>query len=518
MAKLEANLTIKATTGTSYDCIMEDVFTEIYRESNVLDNTDAFTEIAALGKTNSSALKGTKLMLLKNNGVIPIELQFKFNEFKDDSNVDKTNSVDLGAGATANRYVSYFLGANEYIVLPNQFFVGYNANTSAGNAATIDNKAGFDINSGNLYRGASDATGNILLNDGDNINTTDTAIVVDDGDFFRAGDLIRLENEIMEVTSISGNTLTCKRGVLGSTAATHNDDVAIRFPFFNAYTNFDKYSYTQTDTSGKCKIHNLFGYGRSRANAVTHANTGIVKGSFAMKFYNSGYQEFGMSGVTPNTESGLAASTAYGINITVDGGSTFVDLIFTTDATNTKFGGNNGVLGKIQSALDTQFHTAGHLFEKGVTVSIVNGDIRFTSTNRTRASAILLATPGSATTPFGVGRIPAIGDIETPISALLPDDTLLDNVNYNESKNKSAFAYDDGKGNILGAATGTINYETGALDFTGPIEAEFATSFNYNSAYSGGIGGAAVTQGITKIYARSMNSKINAEVELLSFV
>ena len=158
------------------------------------------------------------------------------------------------------------------------------------------------------------------------------------------------------------------------------------------------------------------------------------------------------------------------------------------------------------------------MFEKGVTVSIVNGDIRFSSTNRTRASAILLATPGSATTPFGVGRIPAIGDIETPISALLPDDTLLDNVNYNESKNKNAFAYDDGKGNILGAATGTINYETGALDFTGPIEAEFATSFNYNSAYSGGIGGAAVTQGITKIYARSMNSKINAEVELLSFV
>ena len=36
---------------------------------------------------------------------------------------------------------------------------------------------------------------------------------------------------------------------------------------------------------------NLFGYGRSGTYP-----TGIVKGSFAMKFYNNGYQEFGLSG------------------------------------------------------------------------------------------------------------------------------------------------------------------------------------------------------------------------------
>ena len=135
-----------------------------------------------------------------------------------------------------------------------------------------------------------------------------------------------------------------------------------------------------------------------------------------MKFYNNGYQELGMSGITPNTESGLAASTAYAFNITVDGGSVFASLSFTTDASNTKFGGNNGVLSKIQSALDTQFYTAGNLFEKGVTVSIVNGDIRFASTNRTRASAILLAAPSSGTTPFGVGRITAIGSVESALT------------------------------------------------------------------------------------------------------
>ena len=76
-----------------------------------------------------------------------------------------------------------------------------------------------------------------------------------------------------------------------------------------------------------------------------------------MKFYNNGYQEFGMSGVTPNTESGLAASTAYAFNITVDGGSTVASLSFTTDAPHPKFGGHNGCLVRIQDALDAQFYT-----------------------------------------------------------------------------------------------------------------------------------------------------------------
>ena len=96
---------------------------------------------------------------------------------------------------------------------------------------------------------------------------------------------------------------------------------------------------------------------------------------------------------------------------------------------------------------------------------------------------------------------------------------MFDNTNYVETKNEAAFAYDDGKGNILGAATGTINYETGALDFTGPANAEFAASFNYDSAHSGGLRADGLKENtIINIEARSMNSKVNAEVELLGFV
>ena len=331
----------------------------------------------------------------------------------------------------------------------------------------------------------------------------------------------------MEVTGISSNTLTVRRGLFGSLQGNsanqstgHVNGAAVYFPFFNTQENYDKYYSTasavgiaQTNRTGRYTQQNLFGYGRS----ATYP-TGIVKGSFAMKFRDAGYQELNLSGITPSTHSGLAASTTYQFNITVDGGSEFANLAFTTDATNLNFGGNNGVISKIQAALDAQFYTSGNLFEKKVTVGIVNGDVRFTSGDRTRNSAIALAAPSSGTTPFGVGRIPAIGSIAGAIGGRLPDDTTFDK-DYIESKNQSVFAYDDGKGNIQGVATGTINYETGAIDISGPANAEFAVSFNYDSAHSGGINETTNQEnGFKSISARSMNSKIDAEVEIIGFV
>ena len=59
---------------------------------------------------------------------------------------------------------------------------------------------------------------------------------------FRVGDLIRVQDEIMEVTAIGNKTdlannyLTVIRGLYGSTAASdHADDAAIRLPFFNMH-------------------------------------------------------------------------------------------------------------------------------------------------------------------------------------------------------------------------------------------------------------------------------------------
>ena len=539
MAKLDANLTITTGQDKDYICSMSDSYTEVLTTKQKVDNSDSFIVLATLGGSQAGIgasvgqrLKGAKLIVIKNNSPVAVELQLKYAEWKDDSNIDQTNSIDIsGDGASTERQIMFILGANEYMLLPNQWAVGYENDASGGNAKTIDNKGGYDVNSGKLYSAAVTDIATALEDD-------TTTFVVDDTDFFRVGDLIQVGSttgttatniEIMKVVSITNTTtMVMERGLYGSITADKDAqtdstngvvvNAKVYFPWFNTQEDYNKYhdddnalGIAQTNKSGRYTSQNLFGYGRTADDVAS----GIVKGSFAMKFYTNGYQEFGLSGITPSTHSGLAASTAYAFNITVDGGSVFADLAFTTDASNLNFGGNNGVISKIQAALDTQFYTAGNLFEKKVSVGIVGGDIRFTSGTRTRNSAILLAAPGSGATPFGVGRLPAVTAIEDPVAGKLPDDTLTDKV-YNTTKsNQSVFCYDDGKGNVIGTATGNINYETGALDFIGPANAEFAVSFNYDSAHSGGITASNILRTIS---ARSCNSKIDAEVEILGYV
>jgi len=344
---------------------------------------------------------------------------------------------------------------------------------------------------------------------------------------FRIGDLIRVDNEILEVTAIgdksnlANNYLDVIRGAYGTTPVIHVDGKALNLPFFNAYHDFDKYTVAQTDNNGKFKSNNFFGYGRTATGEC-----GITPSSVCLKFYAPGYQELGMSGITSSTESGLATSTIYGFDITVDG-SGLVDsnsMRFTTSS-NTKFGGSDGVIRKIQDVLDTLYYTSGNLLEEKVTVSIVNGDIRFTSGQRLSTSAILLATGSvgmdTAITPFGVGRIPAIGEIMKPILAKLPDDVVYDRITYATSPNAGALSYDDAYGNLVGGAItgGTINYETGAVDFRGPSNAEFVITALYNSPFSGKIkskGGDAMEaiNSLQAIHANTTNQKHKAKLRI----
>ena len=480
-------------------------YNNIYENTQEIDNTDGFIDILSVSAIKAAnTVSSIKALCIYNQSNVGIELQFIINEFKDNSNVDEKNNVDLGGGATGLRYQTMLLPAGEFIYLPNGRIVGYNADASAANATSFANIAP----DSNEYTVVDASGANEAIDD------SETAIDVDDDDFFKQGDLIRIDDEIMEVTAISGNTLTVIRGTHGSTAAAHDITDDLRLPFFNAYNSYNKYSVAQTNKNGKFKAMNFFGYGRT-GNAVVD---GIVPGSVAFKFYNQGYQELGLSGITPNTPTGLAASTTYQFNFSVDGGSVFVDLAFTTDSSNTNFGGKNGLLNKIQDVFDQQYYTSGNLFEKRVTVGIVDGDVRFTSGSHLSTSAVLLAAPGSGTTPFGVGRIPAIGSIETAVAARLPDDTLFDKETYEEKPNIGAFMYDDGAGNLIGAGSGTINYETGAVDFTAMPNAEFVISGTQFSAHSGAptTASSSGTNSIVNVGARSTNQKLNATIKVIA--
>ena len=443
---------------------------------------------------------------MKNSGQVGIEIVFKAEEWAD-------AAPDTNGGVS---HQSFLIPSNDFLYLPNLRQLNYEtATTSAANGETLDNQ----VPDSNMYVDSTadldHATANTMGSD-----ATHTTLNLEDGHskFFKVGDLIRIENEICEVTAVgtgadlANSTCTIVRGLYGSTAATHADDVAIRFPFFNAYADFDKYSTAQTDGSGRYKAMNLLGYGRKGDKVAD----GFVAGSISGKFYNAGYQELGMSGITASTESGLAASTAYAFDIAVDGGSDYT-LSFTT-STNTKFGGSDGILRKIDNALKAGYYASGNLLEKKVTVGLVDGDIRFTSGQHLSTSAISISAPASGTTPFEVGRfVMAVGDIEQAVPAKLPDDVIYDKKTNQSVPNISAMFYDDGHGNISGACNGTINYETGAIDITGcPPNAHFVISAAYGSAHSGGEEyGANFGNTISSITGRSVNPKVNSIVEII---
>lgn len=113
--------------------------------------------------------------------------------------------------------------------------------------------------------------------------------------------------------------------------------------------------------------------------------------------------------------------------------------------------------------------------------------------------------------------MPIAANLEASVAAKLPEDTVIDTKTGVSMPNTSAFFYDDGHGNISGACTGSINYETGAISFiNAPPNAEFVIDANYGSAHSGGSDfGASTANSLLSVGARCCNSKLNATVEVI---
>ena len=389
--------------------------------------------------------------------------------------------ISLQGGNTALTNADFADGATKSLEGTMVDFTAPSSNAYVDSGANVDDGTGLDI------IGSASETKLFLEPYTDAINCT--------ANLFRKGDLVQVNSEIMEVIDIgdksdlANNYLTVKRGMYGSTAASdHADTADVRFAFSNTYTDFDSTNKLRTDMNGRWWSR-FFPSATVIGRSQTKVPAGITPGSCSGYFYKAGYQEFGLSGITSSTTTGLATSTAYKVDITVDGGTMFQDLTITTDGSNKTFGGTTGLIYKFQEALDTQFYTAGNLFQKKVRIGIHNGDIRVTSGQYGSDSAILLTDTGDALSLFdgaAVGRIPAAGDLEDPVAARLPYKTIFDPVTYAESPNTAEMFWDDGYGNIVGVCSGTLNYETGALLLRGaPPLAEFELSISHGGAHSG---------------------------------
>ena len=503
MPNFNANLNITTGRGDTLSASKSGSYSEIFNIRQTVNNTNGGNLLLTGAKAvGVASINDAKSLIIKNTGQVPSEIIIQ-SQTHTDATPDTTGS---------NAFQKFILASQDFLYFPNIRQMYGSTTNSSNNAYTLDNEAPHGSMSRDLNNAAAgDAQ---LVNEA--IDGSETAIDVDEGAYFFVGDLIRVDDEIMEVTGISSNTLTVIRGTHGSSAASHSDNTAIELPFFNAFVDFDKYSVAQTDGSGKFKAMNFFSFGRNTDGGGNQESMGV--NNIAIKFYSQGFQEIGLSNITSSTSSGLAVSTEYKFNITVDGGSVFSNLTFTTDSSDVTFGGTNGIINKIQDALDEQFYTAGsNLFEKKVMVSIVNGDVRFTSGSHLSTSAILLAAPTSGTTPFGVGRLPAIANVEAPVASKLPNDTIIDKRTGLETKNIGQMAYDDGNGNINGVCNGTISYNSGAIQLTNaPANAEFVVSANYGSSQSGGNRfGTDEGNSIAAVSGRSCNSKIDTTIEII---
>ena len=566
--KKRLNTSLTLSGDISYTCTSNKDYTDTFTIEQELSNSDSFVKLSGFSKSiGSLSVSNAKAIVIKNESNIASELMIETYDWRDDSDgedADVQNSIDInaeatGGGATALRHISLLLPAGDFFYLNTNRLLTYalldkDTLESAAKAPIgqieIEPKS---INSGNEYKQTKAISGTtygggsaILVNDGDAMTASDTAMVVDDGSWFKVKDLLYLgNNEIVEVQSISSQTLTIKRGFLGTPAAVIADDATISYFFGNEYLPFDT-GKCQSDASGRFKQRGaFFGYARTDDGYVD----GLVAGSVAILagYTEGGYLDWGLSGVTANQKTGLAASTTYTFHIVVDefhangfdSVSSETAIAFTTDASDTTWNGSaNAVLPKIQAVFDEQFYTTSSgLRNKKVTIGIVNGDIRVTS-HSNHTDTIVGIGNVSGTTPFDVGNFPPLassvpdllgaiyggGTTDTicygPVSSLPPESTV-DDVTGQTNINTDAFILDDGNGNLIyrGSIVGEISYITGHCSWHIPSlpNAEFKIWGQSHSAHSGGIGAVAGSNSISSIHARSVNPVENSKIKMVLY-
>ena len=538
------NLNVSLNVGYGDKTLTKSI-SKIYSEEIVqrkeISSVDEGVQVVAFNDASflASSLKDAKALLICNEGEVSAEINMNVAAWAHGT----PDSNDSGGGTDIKRV----LNAGEFFYLPNISLLKFDANNSAAMGATLDNQApptAMYVDSGVNLDGA--------------LEDSETALQVADIAKFEVGDLVQVgidDNtttriEVMEVTAITDDsgtdddaagTLVVNRALYGTSKADKDSQTDatngavssanVHFPIFNGYYDYNtaisgSSQLIMTDGKGRYKINNFFGYGRT-ATARDEAQ-GIVAGSVAIKFYESAYAEVHFKKpITPSTSTKLTASTQYEFDLTVDDSSA-TNIIFTTSS-NVNFGGSDGVIQKIQDSIDTAFEALPY----SCTVSIVNGALRFTSGSHmaahdgTNGSKVLIedrsGSTGADLFTGSVGIMPNDTAFPSPVEPVLPPDDIIDIQSGRTYPNVDAFMYDDGHGNLIyqGNIVGTISYKTGACDWTIPSlpYAQFVLNANYDSAFSGGVKVSAVAQdtGISSIFARSMNTKINTIIGVYAF-
>tara|TARA_R100001463_G_scaffold32022_7_gene71951 strand:+ start:2611 stop:4269 length:1659 start_codon:yes stop_codon:yes gene_type:complete len=523
---------------------IEKSFSEEIIQRKEVDSTDEGVQVVAFNDASflASSLKNAKGLLICNEGDVGAEISMNIATW-----THGTPDANASGGGTDLKRV---LNSGEFFYMPNLSMLQFSAANSAASGAVLGN---------------ADTPTDMYVDSGVNLdaNFEDSEVGLQVADIapFEVGDLIQIgindttatRIEVMEILAITDDSgtdddgagiLRVNRALYGTSKAdkdaqTDSTNGAVSganvyFPIFNAYYDYDtalsgSSQLIMTDGQGRYKINNFFGYARSAV--ARDEGQGVVAGSIAIKFYESAYHEINFKKpITASTDSKLTANTAYAFDLTLD--DSLPPTLTFTASSNTKFGGSDGIIRLMQDAIDTASQTAGNrLFGYSATVSIVNGKLRITSNSHmaphdgTNGSKVLIADASSGTDLFtgSVGIFPDDADFPAPVEPVLPDDIVINRADNTTYPNVDAFMYDDGHGNLIyqGNIVGSVSYKTGAMDWAiaSLPYAQFVLNVAYNSAFSGGVkvlAGNADT-GISSIFARSVNNKINTTIGVYAF-
>ena len=508
------NAQLYLSDNTQKQFAMRTRFSKVTDNVFEVDNNDAFITLHefATDAITSSKLQAPKAFCIYNTGVTSLEVQFAIRTW--------ANSSENDGSVT---YVSQIINPGDFFYSPTGRIINYDNDTSGANAATLDNVLPSDTTTNTFDGGGSTNDGPFYMDTGVDIGGSHgagvTALTFDSTLGLRPGDILGLDSgggttidEYIKVLSITdATTAECQRGFYGTTAQSLSTSTDVHYYFhnegYNLGTEDDSKTRIRTDASGNFVCNNFFGYGRS----ITATPPGIVPGSVAIKFYPAAHQMLNLSGITTSSDTGLTGGTTYEFRITTVIGTT-ADIAFTVDSSNTKWGGVNGVLQKINAAF--QASTSLDMYR----ASIFQGDIKFEDRRGLKGNFVTLAAPSDGTSLWGVGNVPATGSHGKKIVVELPSDTIIDKETGKTMPNVSVFMTDDGKGNLKGAGTGTINYDTGRIEFIGPYRSEFVINASYASALGGKMNTATnyinIIEGIS---ARSTNSKVNSSARVIVY-
>lgn len=217
---------VRAQGGTSATTFADDDVVTL------IDRTATATTIDNAGGTALSAVATTLNVAsdtgLAANDFLLLESGSGAEIVRIDSGYSGGTAITIARAAEATTAVSHADGSTVTKVTVTEAATLLNGaiGTTGATTISVDGLTNFTVN--DLIRVIKTSNSNTTtINEGGTFSDADTTLTVTDGTNFATGEFIKIDNEILEVTSKNLNDLIVRRGALGTTAASHADGATV---------------------------------------------------------------------------------------------------------------------------------------------------------------------------------------------------------------------------------------------------------------------------------------------------